>query len=128
MDPLLNLLRSQPHVGGAKSDVLLHGGSEQLIVGILKNDADVAENITIADALDALAIEQHSAQGGPQQTVEMFDQGGFAAAVGAEHGKKLALRDVQIDAIESGCAILIRIMQIFDSQQRHQSNSPLSLT
>ncbi len=114
--PLLHLPGRQPHVDRPESDVLLDGGGEELIVGVLEDDADAAENFPVLYALHRFAIEKNPPQGGAQQTVEMLDEGRLAAAVGAEDRQKLPPPDLQIDPVERRRPVLVGIVKILESE------------
>ncbi len=99
---------------GPKATSSLDRRGEQLVVRILKNDADAAEDLPILHLLYRFAVEEHPAKGRPQQAVEMLNQGRLAAAVRTENGEKLTAGDLQIDAVERRRAVFVGVVEVFD--------------
>ena len=84
LHPSGDLGRSRPEVPWPKCDILGHRRHEELVVGILKDEADPA-----ADLVDRLGSQFHPthpdrARGRGQDPVEVEGESGLAGAVGPE--------------------------------------------
>src|SRR6185369_4100478 len=86
-------------------DVVVHGRHEQLIVGILEDDADALAHLAQVGLGDREARDPHLARAAPEDAVEMEDEGGLAGAVRAEQRDPLAFVDPEVDAEERAVAV-----------------------
>jgi len=64
---------------------------------VLEDEADVA--LLDGDAVDLEAADEDAAAGGSFQAGDEAQDGGFAAAAGAEQGEQLALGDREVDVL-----------------------------
>ena len=105
-DPLLDLRPGEPQVERAERDVLADRRHEQLVVGVLEDQADAGAQVTDVVVADAQAGDLELAAAG-QQRVEVQHQRRLAGAVGAEHGDALAVCHVQVEAVEARDAVRV---------------------
>ena len=89
--PAVDLPLVQPHVFGAKGDILIDGLLKELVLRVLKHQSHLEAGL--AGALLALpdipALEEDAAGGGLEQPVEVLDEGGFARAGVADDAQVL---------------------------------------
>ena len=98
---LRNLDRFHPKVLGAKGNVVLDKRRHQLIIGILEHHtrgrADVVDQLGIGRVH---AVDAHRSRIGLQQRIQMLGKCRLARPVATKNAEKLAVRNVQIDAVE----------------------------
>ena len=102
---LLELVAAEAEVGRAEADVGADRAHEQLVVGVLEDDADPAADLGDVVLGDREAADRDAARAGGQDAVEVQHQRGLAGAVGAEQRDPLALVDVEVDAVERLVAV-----------------------
>ena len=61
----------------------------------LGQNRQVAGELRRVELVDRFPVEQHRAAPRPEQSPDRFEQGGFAASVGAEQSQDLPLRRLQ---------------------------------
>jgi hypothetical protein len=91
---------------GAEGDVIEDGGKEELVVGVLEEEADFAAKSgevgggdgEVADVEFAFASED---------SIEVEEEGGFAGAVGAEDGDAFGLVEMEVDSAEGPEAVVV---------------------
>ena len=105
-----NLSRAQ-----AEGDVLEHVqvGVEGVV---LEHHGDVA--VARAHAVDGLAVDRDRAAVGVLQPGDGAQEGGLAAARGADEDAELAFGDVEVDAAQ-GVDLAVVFLQAADGQARH---------
>ena len=103
--PSVQLVAAQAQVGRPERDVLADGGHEQLVVGVLEDDADAATDLAQVRLHHGQAADGDGAPCGRVDAVEVQHQGGLAGAVGPEHRDLLAIAYDQIDAVERWAAV-----------------------
>src|SRR5690606_17873752 len=81
-------------VGAAVTDVFTDAAVEQR--RFLRHHGDLFSQAVLADAADALAVDQDAALLGVIQTLDQVDEGRLACARGAYDADLLPRRDVQI--------------------------------
>lgn len=84
-DPAGDLGLGQAEIAGAERDVVGDGGHEQLVVGVLEDDADPAAHLPQVPALDRQAGHRHPAAAAAEDAVEVQHERGLARAVGSQH-------------------------------------------
>ena len=87
----------QPDVERPERDVLIDGAGEELIVGVLEDEADGGAQRGEAGAVvgHGLSAEKHGAGGRPIGAVEVQEQRRLAGAVGADDGQAPALAHLE---------------------------------
>ncbi len=89
-EPLLNTvgdrLLVEAEVRRAECDVLLHGGGEYLVVGVLEDDPDELTHLAEVLLRDRFAPDQHLAGRGFENAVEVLEQGAFSCSVRPDNG------------------------------------------
>ena len=83
----------------AEGDVFVHGGHEELVVGVLEDQPDAGADVVQRVAGDGEPGDLEHALAG-HQAVEVVHEGGLAGPVGAEQRDALAVLDVQVDAAQ----------------------------
>ena len=80
MDAALYLSFVQSHILRAESDVLVYRLLEYLILGILENKSHLEADVTylVLVSPDVLALKEHLARRGLENSVEMLYKRGFA--------------------------------------------------
>ena len=114
LDTIMDLVRWQAHMEWPEGDVVAHGGAEQLIVGILEDEADGGPNPSEVPTLHRHAADRDRSVGWLVRAVEMQHQRGFACAVRADQRHLLSPRDREVDAGECLEAVWIRVMEMLD--------------
>ena len=108
-----HLLGRQAELERPEGDVVEHGRAEELDIGVLEDQADLAVEakgiLASGNRGDVPAERAHRAGGRADDAVEQLQQGRFAAAVGAEQHDLLALADVQVDAVERDVAAAVHV-------------------
>ncbi len=97
----------------AERDVLIDVSGEQLVVGILKDEADGCPPPLQRAPVPRgrTAVQQQVAGGGAQRSVEMQEKRGLARPVGPEDREPPAARHVQVEPLEGLDPAGIRVMQ-----------------
>jgi hypothetical protein len=114
--------RVEAELLGSEGDVFEDGGAEELIVGVLEEEADLAADGIEVVADGGLAEDADGAVLGGffrEQAVEMEQQGGLAGAVGADEADALVLGDGEADAAEGGGAIGVVEVKMVDLDGVH---------
>jgi hypothetical protein len=91
----------QAEVTEAKGHFLFNCGSKELVVGILKDIADLLCQVGKGYCTQLLAVEKNLPLRGGEKTAAMFRQCGFTRAVCAEESDKLPGGDCQGDLSDS---------------------------
>ncbi len=114
VDTALHLIGRVALVDGAKGDVVEDGGGEELVIGILEDEADGGADgaqVLLVDGqptgVDLTSLRQ-------QQAVEVEKQGGLAGTVGADQGDFLAGLDLEGDVREGLAAIRVVVAKTGD--------------
>ena len=100
---------------GTEGHVLGDGGTEQLVVGILENQTDLASDGSEVGAGDGLARYQHASIVGRlfgQEAIQVEEQGRLARPVGSHEADALAAADLEADPAQGLGAIVIAIAQV----------------
>ena len=126
LDPQRQLRLGDPEVGRPERDVVGDGRHEQLVVGVLEDDADAP-----ADLLDVLAgdlhpADPHGARARPVHAIEVQHERRLARPVRPEQRDPLAALDAQVHAEEGLVAVGVRERQPRDleGRDRHQAQYP----
>ncbi len=96
---------AQPGGGRAEGDVLADGRHEELVVGVLEDDADLAADLGHVGAADREPGDGDGARASGEDAVQVQDEGGLAGAVRAEQGDPLAAPDGQVHPEEGLVAV-----------------------
>src|SRR5262249_35030176 len=104
-------VRRQAQIQRPESHIFQHTWHEQLIVGILEDDADLLPYL-----LERLLFHRHATDfdgaAAFEQSAQMQDEGGLTRSVGAEQSDCLAGMKLEIDAGQRHGAIFVLKMQI----------------
>jgi hypothetical protein len=114
LHPLVEFGAAQAQVGGAERDVLADGRHEELVVGVLEDDADPAPDLPqalLVLGVDELAAHVHRAETAVQDPVEVQDEGRLARPVGAEQRHALALADGDVHAVQGLGAVGVGVRE-----------------
>ncbi len=71
----------EPEVGRAERNILLHGGGEDLVVGVLEDDPHELPDFPDVLLRDRLTPDQHLAGCGLEYAVEVFEEGALPGPV-----------------------------------------------
>jgi hypothetical protein len=112
----------QAELFGAEGDVFEHGGAEELVVGVLEEEADLAADAGEVGGGGGLAEDADGAVvigviG--EQAVEVEKKGGFAGAVGADKPDAFAFGDGEGDVTEGGGAVGVVEVEVGDLDDVH---------
>ena len=88
--PLRQIIPAQAEVGRAEGHVIAHRRHEELVVGVLEDHPHAAPNLGDRVIGDLTTTDAHGPRGGPQDRIEVKDQGGLPSAIGPEQGNPLA--------------------------------------
>ena len=106
--------RGTPDILGAERDVVLHDGGDRLVVGVLKDHARALADVERLFGVSGVQPEHGDFPlSGAQKGVDELGERGFAAAVPAEHGDELPLRNGEGDAVDGKFAALLLVVRIF---------------
>jgi hypothetical protein len=97
-DAPVELGTAQPEIGRAECDVVTHCRHEQLVVGILEDDADPPADLGEVTLDDGEAGDAHLAVRGEVDAVQVQYERGLARTVGPEERHLLAGLDREVDA------------------------------
>ncbi len=117
VDPSGQLGVPVAQVDRAEGHVVAHGGHEQLVVGVLEDDADPAPDFPQRRLADAQAVHGHRAGPRGQRAVQVQHQGRLAGPIGPEDGHPLPRGDVQVDPEQRLPAVRIGEGQLPDLQR-----------
>ena len=112
-----HFLLGQALVNRAERDVVEHRGREELVVGLLKNQADGGahlDEVGLRAVRHVDAADAHLAGSGFENAVQMKNQRAFAGAVRTEQGHLLAGRDRKRCPAQSDVAVRIAKVKVFD--------------
>ena len=118
-DPRVELGAAQPEVGRPERHVVAHGGHEQLVVGVLEDDADPASHLEQVRAGDRQPRDGDASRAGREDAVEVQHQGRLARAVGAEQGDPLPRVHVQVDPEQCLVAARVGVGDAADVEDGH---------
>ena len=113
-----------------KEDVLLCRQRRNQIEG-LEDDADVLPSeqrqLTVVERGEIRAVDDDVPRRGLRQSRDKMEKGGLAGAAGAHYGEKLALRNVERQAVDGGDGLrtvaVEDFSEIFDADVRfHDDN------
>ena len=94
--------RRLPLIKGTEGDVLQDGGTEELIVGILEEQAHLLpDRHEILLFADCLSEDDDFARLGAEQAHDQVQQGGLAAAVGTDEAEVFARQELKIKVLEN---------------------------
>ena len=121
VDPAQDLLRRPRQVLEAERDVVLHALGDELVLGVLEEDADLAPGGEAAAVGQQVvpAGDGHGRPGRLLQPAEQARQRGLAGPVGADDGDELARHHGQVDpgeGVEGSAGIAVR--ELADLEQR----------
>ena len=104
----------EPLVERPERDIFPHRRGEQLVVGVLEDEADHAPHPleVLLFHLDAHHLDATLAG---EYAVQVEHQGGFTRAVGPHYRNRLSLHHLEVDAVQCGCAVWIAVGEAFDS-------------
>ena len=97
-----------PEVGGTEGDVVADRRHEQLVIGILEDDADALADFAQVRLGDREPADPDLAGAATEDAVEVEDERGLAGAVRAEESDPFALVDGEVDSEERTVAIGVR--------------------
>src|SRR5215212_4375025 len=100
-DPIAHLLAGDAEVLEAEGDVVLDEGSDEAILGVLEEDAQVPADLEGFRGRVA-AGHPHQARVGQQKAVQEADEGGLPATVRTDHADVLASAEPEADLVERG--------------------------
>ena len=126
--PLPDFLCRDSDVLRTESDILLHDASDDLVVRILEDHPGFLADLPDVFFLGSIhVIHPQRSFRRHQQTVDMFCQCGFSAAVMSEHRDKLPCLDVQVHIIDRPGRLRLRaflfISEIIKAQLCSSYNS-----
>ena len=98
--PGVELVAAQPEVARPERHVVADRRHEQLVVGVLEDDADAAPDLGEVVLGDGQAGHRDGAGPGGQDAVEVQHERGLAGAVRAQHGDPFAAVHVEVHAEE----------------------------
>ena len=98
--PMVDRLFIEPEVGWAECYVQGDSGSKDLVVRVLEYDADKLAHFADVCLGDRFAPDQYGPGCGPEDTVEMLEEGALAGPVRPHHGDPGISRCDEIDAFE----------------------------
>lgn len=107
LDPGLELGAGEPEVRRAEGDVPADRGHEELVVGVLEDDADPSADLAEVVVVDGQAVHDDAAGVGTQDPVEVQHEGGLARAVRPEDGEPLARSHPQVQAVQRPVAVRV---------------------
>ena len=93
----------QAQLAGAKGNIFVHGGADELVVRVLEKQADPLAHGIKGLWRERFAADPNTGLGGRvlgQQAIEVEQEGGFARAIRAEHGDALVLGDGKGELVE----------------------------
>ena len=108
VDPGIEFVAGDAEVGRTERHVGADRGHEQLIVGVLEDDADAPADLAEVRLGHGQPADVDSAALGSVDAVEVQDQGGLAGAIRAEYGNAFATVDREVDAVERDMPVGIR--------------------
>ncbi len=105
LDPLAHLTRRQAEVGRPESNLFLDGGSDDLVLGALKDEADAGADGGMVGGDGGVQTGGYGhASGWEQQGVEQAREGAFAGAIGADQRDHLTAVNAETHLREGGGA------------------------
>ena len=113
----------EAEVGRAEGDVLAHAAEEELVVGVLEDDADPAADLLEVLLLHRQPADGHRAGAGGEDAVEVQHQRRLAGAVGPEQRDPLALVHVQVDAVQRLMPVGVGERETADVEDRGASSA-----
>ncbi len=102
--PELPLIRGQPLVVGAESDVFVQGVAKKLIVRILVQKAYLEARSRQVLPFQGGSLKENLSALRPKEPVQMLDQRGLSGAIMANEGQTVAGVDPEIDGIQGRAA------------------------
>ena len=118
-DTVGDRLLVEAEVGRAERDVLLHGGGEDLVVGVLEDDPDELAHLVLVHLRDRLAPDQHLAGGGFEDAVEMLEEGAFPGTVRPDDGDAGLSFGNEVHALEGTDVAAVDMGDIAGLEQVH---------
>ena len=103
--PAVELRAREPEVRRPEPDVGPHRAHEQLVVGVLEDDADPAPDLAQVLARHRQAADRDLPAPGREDAVEVQHERGLAGAVGPQERDPLTLLDPEIDAVQRLVAV-----------------------
>ena len=131
MDARVDLRLVQPHVLGAKGDVLVAGLLEQLVLRVLEHQTRQEAEISYLFRLgpEVAAINDDLAAGGLVQSVHMGDEGALAGAGGSDDAHEIALFHLKAHVVQRSDRIrhtgIVDIAQVFYFDDACHASAPL---
>ncbi|EXI72105.1 MAG: hypothetical protein AW07_03381 [Candidatus Accumulibacter sp. SK-11] len=118
----------QPQVQRTEGDVVEDPRHEELIVGVLEEQADAASQGCKGVAAEREAGDAHAACLRQQAAGEVQQGGRLAGAVGADDRQSLAITDLKRDPTQRAGAIGVGMAEIadFDDRARHHDIPPMA--
>ena len=98
----IDLLGGEAGVFRAEGNVLIHRLLKELVLGILKDEADLKAHVACGGlaAVDVLPVEEHGAGRGREQAVEVLDERALAGARVADDAHELPGGDGEINIVD----------------------------
>ena len=99
---LIDLLRGEPGIFRAEGNVLIHRLLKELVLGILKDEADLKAHVARGGlaAVDVLPVEEHGAGRRHEQAVEVLNERALAGARVADDAHELPGGDGEINIVD----------------------------
>ena len=129
-DGRIRFRRGPAPLPGAESHILADGRREELVVGVLEQEADLAADAEQVGLDDRQAVDEHGGLIGRrlrQDAVQMKQKRRFSGAVRADQSDGLALRDAEGDIFEGGPAVGISKAQVFHVHDVHGHFQPRAI-
>ena len=109
-----DLGRRAAQVPWTERDLAFHGPFEELVVGVLEDEAHDRGEAIDGRVLDGFAVDHDAPFGGPEESDEVLDQGRLARAVLAEDRHRFAGLDRKGHALEGLDAVGVAMMEVLD--------------
>ncbi len=108
----------QAQVGGPEGHVAVHGGQEELVVGVLEHDAHPPTYLTQVGLLHRQALDDDAPRTGLQDPVAVQHEGRLARPVGAQHRHPLPRCHPQIDAAQGDPSVGVGVVHAVELERR----------
>ena len=114
---LFNFILGMFQIGRPKGQLLPYGGGEKHMAGALKNVSKSASYLRDACFLGIAARNQNPARRRLQEAYGVFDEGGLARAIGAQHRNHITATNFQIDSLQNLGVGLVSEADMFEFHQ-----------
>lgn len=102
-----------PELQGAESDIFIHRRAKDLVIGILKQQSDIAPNLRSVRFGDRDPMDEYrgaALEAFRQDAVQMQEEGRFAGAVGSDQSHVFSFFNRQGNALKR--PMVIRVLEI----------------